>query len=49
VSKINKKIQKNHKLKRDIDFNTVLSKLMVRTKLSQFLKKWKPNWDNEKR
>jgi len=31
-----KKIQKNQKLTRDIDFNTVWSKLTVRTKLSHF-------------
>jgi len=35
-SKIIKKIQKNQKLTCDIDFNTVWSKLTVRTKLSHF-------------
>jgi len=35
-SKNIKKIQKNHKLTRGIDFNTVWSKLTVRTKLSHF-------------
>jgi len=35
-SKNIKKIQKNQKLTRGIDFNTVWSKLTVRTKLSHF-------------
>jgi len=35
-SKNIKKIQKNNKLTRDVDFNTVWSKLTVMTKLSHF-------------
>jgi len=33
----NKKIQKNQKLTRDVDFNTVWSKLTMMTKLNHFL------------